>query len=59
MSAAQTKAGKENAREINVNYPDEIQYWAKRLNVTNEQVEAAVLIAGPVVGSVKTYLGVK
>ena len=59
MSAVYTKSGKEDAREININYPHEIEYWAKRLKATKEQVEAAVLIAGPVVGSVKAYLGVK
>ena len=53
-----TRKAPEDPTKINVNQSWEIQYWAKKLGVTEQQLKTAVKAVGPIVKDVKRYLKV-
>ena len=52
-----TRRKPEDPTKINVNQSWEIEYWTKRLGVTEQQLRTAVKNVGPLVKDVKRYLG--
>lgn len=52
-----TRRKPEDPTKINVNQSWEIEYWTKKLGVTEQQLRTAVNAVGPLVKDVKRYLG--
>ncbi len=52
-----TRRKPEDPTKINVNQSWEIEYWTKKLGVTEQQLRTAVKAVGPLVKDVKRYLG--
>lgn len=52
-----TRRKPEDTTKINVNQSWEIEYWTKKLSVTEQQLRTAVNAVGPLVKDVKRYLG--
>lgn len=57
MADDKSKVGPPDSDRINVNEAYELQYWAKALGVTPEQLRAAVQAVGPTVQAVRRHLG--
>lgn len=51
-----TRRKPEDPTKINVNQSWEIEYWTKKLGVTEQQLRTAVNAVGPLVKDVKRYL---
>lgn len=49
-----TRTGADRAR-INVNQEHEVRYWTQALDVTEEELRAAVDAVGPVADKVREY----
>ena len=54
-----TKTGKQDDSEINVNESYELEYWAKKFGVSQDELKDAVKAVGPKVIAVDDYLGAK
>ena len=53
------KTGKGDDSRININERYELQYWAGKFNVTQEQLVKAVAATGPMASAVEKYLKTK
>lgn len=53
-----TRRVPEDPTKINVSQSWEVQYWTKKLGVTEQQLKTAVKAVGPLVKDVKRYLNV-
>ena len=49
--------GPRDRSRINVNQPHELQYWSRKLGVTEQELRSAVEKAGPMVDNVQRELG--
>lgn len=49
--------GPRDRSRINVNQPHELQYWSRKLGVTEQELRSAVEKAGPMVDNVQRQLG--
>lgn len=56
MADDRTKRGKPDRDRINVHEDYEFRYWKKALDVSGQQLSAAVKKVGPMVKNVKQYL---
>ncbi len=56
MADDKTKRGKPDRTRININEDYEKQHWKKALDVSGQQLAAAVRKVGPMVVDVKKYL---
>lgn len=56
MSDDLTRRKPEDPTKINVNQSWEIQYWTKKLGVSEQKLKTAVSKVGPLVKDVKRYL---
>lgn len=56
MSDDLTRRKPEDPTKINVNQSWEMNYWTKKLGVTEQQLRTAVSAVGPLVKNVKSYL---
>ena len=52
-----TDRGPQDRSRINVNQPHELQYWSRKLGVTEQELRSAVEQAGPMVDKVQRHLG--
>ena len=49
--------GPRDRTRINVNQPHELQYWSRKLGVTEQELRSAVEKAGPMADDVQRHLG--
>lgn len=56
MSDNLTLKNPEDSKKINISQDWEISYWTKKLDVTDEEIRAAVGAVGPLVADVKKFL---
>jgi hypothetical protein len=56
MADDKSKRGKPDRSRINVQEDYEFQYWTEELDVSGQQLAAAVRMVGPTVKDVKKYL---
>jgi hypothetical protein len=57
MSDNLKRKGPEDPNKINVNQSWELEYWAKKFNVSEERIKTAVSEIGIELENVKKYLG--
>lgn len=51
------KTGRQDDERINVSQPHEVDYRSRRLGVTEAELRRAVSVVGPMVASVRRFLG--
>jgi hypothetical protein len=56
MSDNTNTRGEPDRSRINVNQDHELRYWTQALDVTEEELRAAVAAVGPVADKVREYL---
>jgi len=56
MSDDTTKRGRQDRERINISEKHEVQYWTKRLGVSEEELRDAVERVGPMVEDVQKEL---
>ncbi|HEL3169098.1 DUF3606 domain-containing protein [Stenotrophomonas maltophilia] len=57
MSDDKKNTGSPDRDRINVNEDYELQYWAKALGVSADELRAAVKAVGPTAAAVRKHLG--
>lgn len=53
------RRGPEDPQKINIHQSWELENWSRELGISKSRLEAAVMIAGPMVTDVKKFLGIK
>ncbi|WP_396615430.1 DUF3606 domain-containing protein [Lysobacter soli] len=56
MTDSNKNRGEPDSSRINVNQEHEVRYWTKALDVTEDELRAAVEAVGPMAEKVREYL---
>lgn len=51
------KTGRPDDERINVSQPHEVEYWTRKIGVTEAELRRAVSAVGPMATVVRLYLG--